>query len=372
LPTGVARPDVAAYLAVGVGADRSGFGGAVGLVGAPFPRAELVLRAHLGDLRVPFARIEIQRERLGSVRGGIQPLAIIMVGRSGSMWLLQLLATHPDIVAYQPFRLEPRLTRYWLDILRALGAPGSFAYALGPRSRRENWWLGDPDVGWVPDVPDPALADWLSAEAVEALADFCLSRIDAFYSFVRDLSGKPQARYFAEKQDPTSLFNASLLREHYDHPLEFVLVRDPRDQLASMRAFNAAGRGRPFGPGTDDIEVLAEWFASRMSDLTSRWLACREDGVALLRYEDLVREPFESLQLLLSKLGLESGDEVVGTMLREARERNPELQAAHATAESPERSIGRWQRDFDASERRLLDEWLGETLDVFGYPRAAD
>ena len=368
LPTGVERYDVAEHLDVGVAAERSGFGGTVGVVGAPFPDAELVLQACIGDVRVPFARIEIERERLGSPGTGLQPLAMVTLGRSGSMWLAQLLAEHPDIVVYRPFVTEPKLTRYWLDILRALGAPASYIEALGPRFGSDTWWLGHPELGWGPDVPDSDVRDWLEGDAVDALADLCRSRVDAFYSHVREVVDKPGARYFAEKVDP--LFTASLLQELYADPLEVFLVRDPRDQLASMRAFNRAGRGQ-FGPDTEDVDVQGEWFAAHLNGLTTRWLARREHGAALLRYEDIVREPAGVLQRLFSVLGLDDDSALVEAMVRNARGRDRELQAGHATAASAEASMERWRSDFPDGELERVEAWLGDALDVLGYRRAA-
>ena len=68
----------------------------------------------------------------------------------------------------------------------------------------------------------------------------------------------------------------------------------------------------------------------------------RSDRAHLVRYEDFVLRPRETLESLLDYLGLDSGDATVEATLAAASQ--PDAAAdAHRTAASPEASIGRWQ-----------------------------
>src|SRR4029453_13655799 len=98
------------------------------------------------------------------------------------------------------------------------------------------WW-----VGTTPPLPrrlrDAELTRWLHAGAVPQLAAFSQSRIEALYKDVAAGAGVPSARYFAEKYRPDRM--PALTWELYPGAREVILVRDFRDMVASMFAYNA-------------------------------------------------------------------------------------------------------------------------------------
>ena len=160
--------------------------------------------------------------------------------------LVHLLGAHPAVVAYRPFRTEPRVASYWIGVLRALSEPASYRRQIlqAQNLHDPTWWLGR--EGRLPRrTLDREFQDWLGSDAVESLAELCRSRIDAVYSRIADLFDRPDATYFTEKFQPDAV--PELVWELYPNAREIVLVRDFRDMLCSMLAFNAKRGIQGFG-----------------------------------------------------------------------------------------------------------------------------
>ena len=98
------------------------------------------------------------------------------------------------------------------------------------------WWLGsEAPMPWP--LRDEPVQEWLGGEAVEALAGPSPA---AHRRALRAGSPRPPAagdeRFFAEK---SNLRVSSVAGELYPHGRELFLVRDFRDMVCSMFAFNA-------------------------------------------------------------------------------------------------------------------------------------
>ena len=93
----------------------------------------------------------------------------------------------------------------------------------------------------------------------------------------------------------------------------------------------------------------------------------RKDRAHLIRYEDLVLQPRETIERLLAYLDLDTGSSIVGALAESISSKTPEL-AAHPTSDTPEASIGRWERDLSGDLRDLCQELFAEPLEAFGYP----
>jgi hypothetical protein len=122
------RPDVAAKFPDVPDGDRGGFRTAVSLLGLP-REFELRLESVFeGYGPVAFARVEGRRRALDTgYRARFRPIIVRTLGRAGSTWLTQLVGAHPEAVAYRPFDFEPRMLDYWMEILRTLSHPHSYA-----------------------------------------------------------------------------------------------------------------------------------------------------------------------------------------------------------------------------------------------------
>jgi hypothetical protein len=360
------RPDLTATHPQLAGIGSSGFYASVSPL-ALETEFELLVRAALEDkTRVPIGSIKGEREPLRtSFAPQLQPLMITTLGRTGSNALTRVLDAHPQIVAFPPFRYEPRVGTYWMGVLRALSEPASFRRQIEAAGKLDAlWWLGR--EGPVPrKTPEGELDRWLGVEGVEALAVFCQSRIDALYGQVAELASKRQAVYFAEKFRPDSA--ASLMRELYPRGRELVIVRDFRDMLSSMFAFNAKRGVEGFrrDRSGSDVEYIEQNIGNSAWALANAWQR-RSDQAHLVRYEDFVLQPHQTLASLLDYLGLDSSKATLDATLRAASQPD-EAADAHRTADSPEASIGRWKQDLNADQKDVCKAVLGSALETFGY-----
>ena len=60
----------------------------------------------------------------------------------GSMLLMRLLSSHPEVLVYRPHRFEQRIAGYWIDVLLALSEPASYFAPDRPAAAD----VEDPDV----------------------------------------------------------------------------------------------------------------------------------------------------------------------------------------------------------------------------------
>ena len=175
--------------------------------------------------------------------------------------------------------------------------------------------------------------------------------------------GQQAARYFAEKSDPAA---AWLTRELYPGMREIFLVRDFRDLVTSILAFDAKRGFFGFGrrPEDQDADYVRRFRLSTMN-LCHAWRH-RADRAHLLRYEDLVRNPEESLRRVLEYLGLDASPSLVCGIL-DRIDQESEILIDHRTSSSALASIGRWRRDLPAAIQDVCHEVLADALREFGY-----
>jgi hypothetical protein len=379
VPLEISRPDVATAHPEVTAAERSGFYGPVGALTMP-QEFELEVRALLGDgSHTPLGSVAGRRAPLrSSFHPRLQPLMITTLGRTGSTALIRTLSAHPGVVSYRPFDYETKVATYWIDILRSLSEPASYlrqlSHARNVNDRR--WWLGTLGEEYAVErqtrrtvprpLPDRPIERWMGMDAVGALAEFCQSRIDALYREVAVRFGSPDAAYFAEKYPPRPA-TPSLLWEIYPHAREIVLVRDFRDVVSSMIAFDAKRGDRAFGREhlSSDLEYVERSLKSNALTLLRNWRR-RSDRAHLLRYEDLILRPAETLQSVLSYLELDAGGGTIDAMLAALRERDEQTEW-HRTTRDQEASIGRWREDLSPELRRACEAALGPVLEEFGY-----
>jgi hypothetical protein len=315
---------------------------------------------------VAMGRLQGRRQALppsSDVR--IQPVLVTTIGRSGSKWLVWLLSCHSQIVAFQPLVLEPRVATYWMEVFRSLSAPRSFQRQLHNEDYSGHWWLGDHAAA----LPAPIATDfagWLGKEAVEDLAAMCQRRIEAFYRRAGASVGKPNPDYFVEKflLWPHTL---NLLSEIYPGAREVILVRDFRDRLSSVLAWNAKRGKELFGRDAfaSDADFVTAKVRTEAQSLLKHWRA-RKSSALLLRYEDLVLEPRRVLGELLAFLNVDSSTQSLEATLDRASQETTLLDT-HRTADQPDASIGRWRSDLSPELAGICNEVLAPVLTEFGY-----
>jgi hypothetical protein len=364
-PLDVKRPDVAERFPDAEGAEESGFSLTISTLTFP-PDFEFVLRAVLRGRKtvVDIARIRGRRAPLRSrFKPRLRPVMINTLGRSGSTALARLLHPHPQIVAYRPLDYEPRVATYWIEVMRALAQPTSYRLQVTPGTVQGPWWVG-PEWPVTPQGDDADTFEWMGREGAEALATFCQSRIDAFYERYAQLAGRPDAVYFTEKFRVLTV--PPLMWEIYEGAREIVLVRDFRDMICSMLAFNAKQRahGMPAREHSSEVDYIRA-IGVGVRRLAQSWQR-RAERAHLLRYEDLVLHPTEALEGLLGYLELDASEETRSAMLSSLSEQSAGLDF-HRTTDSSESSIGRWRRDLSEDLQGPVEEEFGPALTALGY-----
>jgi hypothetical protein len=367
VPLMVHRPRTAARFPQ-VSSDMVGFLALQSVLALP-SRHEIEVRAVLeGGTQAPIGSIVAERAPL---RTGYeprrQPILITTFGRTGSMLLMRLLSSHPEVLSYKPYRFEQRIASYWIDALLTLSNPVSFLRGVAPQVGVDDamWWIGtEAPMPWP--LRDEPVQEWLGGEAVEALAIVSQQRIDALYEQIAATIGAGDERFFAEK---SNLRVSAVAAELYPEGRELFLVRDFRDMLCSVFAYNekrgVTGFGRAqVGTDTEYIERLGGWAAS----LARAWER-RQDRAHVVRYEDLVLDPEPALAGLLRHVGVDSSTETIQEMLDRLGEEIPELRE-HPTSPSAGRSVGRWRSELSPELSAACDEAFGPVLELFGYERA--
>jgi hypothetical protein len=313
------------------------------------------------DACVPLGSI---RGRRGPVRSTFEPrfapLMLTSTGRAGSTVFMHLLGAHPEVVVVPPYDHEPRVASYWLEVLISLAEPGSYLRQIAPMGPLHGrWWIGEEEP--MPrGVRDKEVEAWLSMDAVEELAGFCQSRIEALYTRVAESQGREQAAYFGEKFATDRI--PALVWELYPKAREVFLVRDFRDVVCSIIASSAKRSGNREGRAPETALSDAR---GRTMALAAAWQQ-RGDRAHLVRYEDLVREPGPAVRELLRYLDVDDSDAIVEKLVGALGERGAAADA-HSTTPDQESSIGRWQRDLDPALQEELNVQLRLGLELFGY-----
>ena len=349
----------------------------MGLIGLG-PEVTLELQVTLEDgTSVPVGTVTVRRKPLRpDYEPRLNPLVVSTLGRSGSTWLMQMLASHPEIVVFRRFPYESALAKYWLHLLRVVAEPVNLTHSADPKTAHTNlWWIGNNPNHDDRVYEQMALTQWFGRDHIEHLAAFCQRTIDDWYMSLARSQLQPQGVYFAEKHVWPNYLPV-LTRELYPHAKELFLVRDFRDVALSILEFDArrgfAGFNRPDGMGDD--EYIRDVVGRMVRELTASWTS-RAEHAHLVRYEDLVARPIEVLRGIAEYLGVDASVETLDTVLAKGSELVLNLPGSgyelseiqtHRTVEDPKATIGRW-RQSDQWFHDAAQEAFGDALRTFGY-----
>jgi hypothetical protein len=366
VPLDVPRPDIAAAFSEVPDAERSGFQTTIGLLDGTQHFKYQVRAVLRDDSRIVVGTIRGQRESLRSAfRPTLQPLMVTSLGRTGTTWLMRLLSEHPGIVVHRHYPYELRTARYWMHVLRVLSEPANhYQSANFENFQASRWFIGHNPFYSPPLTDNPDLGYWFGRTYVEQLATFCQRSIEDCYQLSAASQHQPEPVYFAEKHVPDR--TPWLTWELYPEAREVILVRDFRDVVCSMLAYNSKRGYLAFGREdvSSDVEFVEKVRKSALSLLRS--YKQRSSQVYLVRYEDLILHPTDSLESLFEYLQLDSAESTVESLVRRASEESSDMRQ-HWTSSEPHKSIGRWRRDLAPSVRATCQETFAEILEDFGY-----
>jgi hypothetical protein len=286
----------------------------------------------------------------------IHPIVLTTLGRTGSNLMIALLGSHPNIIAYEAQRLEPRYAAYWLQI----------AMNFNNQQRRRPRLSGAPGL-LQRFFPGGASVPWPLPEDADALRRFCVRSLQEYYSRVALAQGKRDVSFFCEKFLPDRFTEDFLKR--MPSAKEIFLVRDFRDMVSSIFAFNRKRGTIRFGREkfASDEEYITCHVGPVLQSLRQSWKKRKKTSI-LVRYEDLILETPAALQGLFQYLGLDWADPTIDRVIAAAKNTRPAAQTAHTTSQTPESSIGRYGRDLSPALADLCETTFKKALKTFGYP----
>jgi hypothetical protein len=358
------RRDVISYYGESSLPVRCGFDGLIGTA-ALEPDFEIFLRAVLEDgTRAAFGTITGAKPRLrvpAAYRAEFAPLFVTSLGRSGSTLVMDLLRRHSGVIVGGIYPFEFRPGCYWLHQVAVLSQPADHLDSGHPDSFHESQSY----VGANPffqALAEGADGDWLAETYPAQLAAFAQRSIDSLYGELAVKLGKDTAHFFAEKHVPDRL--QWLATDLYPEGREIILVRDFRDTLASIFAFNTKRGYAAFGRADcASDEEYVERLAVMADRLQLAWTK-RKDTAHLVRYEDLVKRPRDVVESMFAYLGLEVED--LDGFERMIYSPDGELRG-HRTTPSLDASIGRWEKDLPKELYALCNQRFHRALRTFGY-----
>ena len=293
----------------------------------------------------------------GSGAGAVHRLALGQTGDFGPTDLTPLSVEENS-------RCPANVRCIWAGQVRVkvLVEPANTVESSGRELHTDFWWVGNNPFYDRHIDEQPEYGRWFARTYTERLASFCQQSIDDWYSTVARRHGQDGAVYFAEKHRPGQI--PALLWELYPKAKEICLVRDPRDMICSVMKFFGDKEGARARAQSD--EQFIHWMGGSVLELYNDWVA-RSDRAHLVRYEDSVQAPAETLTALLDYLGVDSSSAIVQEMLDAANDGTPAHFPQHQTSGSPEASIGRWRRDLNDSLQAACEQAFSQVLTGFDY-----
>jgi hypothetical protein len=208
----------------------------------------------------------------------------------------------------------------------------------------------------------------IGGQSIRHLAHFCRSQAERFYSEHRKsrLDKAPNARAFIEKGSGNRRM-MRLAQEVWPKAKQFFLIRDLRDMFASMLAYNRKIDRQQFGSKNSESDAHhASNLRVAIEAYVLEWQA-KADRCHVVRYEDFVLRPQETLAHLLQALELPADRPTVLGMLERARDQRATSQSHHQTTASPDASIGRYKTDLSDDLLSACEDSFGDLNRALGY-----
>ena len=221
-----------------------GLGGFRAVVGVLENRANfgMAVRARLADGSAAPASVASRAAAAARRRAAattIQPLMVNTIGRSGSTWLAWLLTCHPEVVGYRPMEYDARVGTYWTSASAGAGRAAQLSQPDRPEPTRDRPHLVA--GGSATGSPRLRTRRWKAGSAARRSRSspaLCQSADRRLLSSSSPSAKARRSRASSSRSSCPSQVVLDLLAEIFPGASELILVRDFRDMLSSVLAFN--------------------------------------------------------------------------------------------------------------------------------------
>lgn len=313
---------------------------------------ELLLAVIVGRWESPFCPSDIS------------PIFINSLGRSGSSLAMRLMIAHEEVACGDRPPYELKLTKYLANIAGFISNGRRSDYPFSP----DDLYLSECKVGYNPffnnDFLSDNMIDWCDDVWLSQVAFHIRELAKNFYKHLAEIQNKQNVNSFCEKLFPST--HCYQMHFFYGKIKQVIIVRDPRDNLASRLCFNDLRNKDDFGLAKDQsFEVQLDLLVSEYEALLCNYLSLRDNSL-MIPYENLIRNPYETTSKMFYFCGINSEKSVVEHCVKSAFKLD-EFAASHITSESPLKSIGKWKKYFDDESQKLILDKLMPILSQLDY-----
>jgi hypothetical protein len=167
---------------------------------------------------------------------------------------------------------------------------------------------------------------------------------------------------------PPTFFGQQLWSELIPGTREIFLVRDPRDVACSIFAFQRKQDRDWFwrSRARSEEDVIREPLGDDVGLLAHCWRE-RCARAHLVRYEDLIEAPRDTLAGVFDYLGVDASAAILDSVLARGSRLDDERRDRHVTSGAPVRSVGRWRNDLAPALHDVCEETFAPAMEAFGY-----
>jgi hypothetical protein len=295
-------------------------------------------------------------ERLPA-RGELRPLLLRGIGgRSGTSMLMALLGTSTSVVVEGEHPFEVRMYSYLYRMAHLLNEsyePGTDPEPVELFRAVDRSRVIGPLPWDLPGISGSCLAERSFGALWDCFAEEVVAAHGIGIGSQRGTSAR--GKYWAEKAafpwlDPV----------RPGRPVRVIqVVRDPRDVWVSANAFNPRMRGLGRLPAETDWDYLHRFARNARRALSEHIRSDRGAESAVVRYEDLVADPWSECRRLGAWLGISLDPRALEELARS--------HAEHLTSSSPLASIGRWREELGRNEAAVIWDVAGDVMSCLGY-----
>lgn len=300
----------------------------------------------------------------------VTPIMLRTQARSGSTYLMQLLANFPDIVATKQHPYEIRIAQYYAACYQTLSGSSDH-----DNSSRPNFFHRDQGVQWIGTNPFNNLAKnsvknigaphyqlWSKNEYNPSLKKFFTQTIENYYQSEARYQGKSAPRFFCEKSfyinRGADVQDANVMHLLSKDCVDIYLVRDPLDILVSQIAFFRKNEEITLAAMKNIVKNLAKHMNKMVTDYMSN------SSTHIIYYEMLINDPTSALLSLSQYLQLDYDEKQLCRIVEQVAN---ETEKKHITSKSSTASIKRWQKELSPEIICFAEKEMKEYIKTFNY-----